>query len=84
MEDFLLKFRIRQIDLPSHSGGHTQYRSPHMEPCFYVGERGWGGGEEKQKNVVQRGADKNVGSLSPIEKEEAVTELSHTSKSQNE
>ena len=41
-------------------------------------------GEEKQKNVVQRGADKNVGSLSPIEKEEAVTELSHTSKSQNE
>jgi len=43
-----------------------------------------GRGEEKQKNVVQRGADKNVGSLSPIEKEEAVTELSHTSKSQNE
>ena len=42
------------------------------------------GGKEKQKNIAQGGADKNVGSLSLIEKEEEVTELSHTSKSQNE
>ena len=54
-----------------------------------IGHHTWnpdfiGGGVEKQKNVVQGGADKNGGSLSPIEKEETVTELSHTSKSQNE
>ena len=44
----------------------------------------WGWGEEKQKNIVRGGTDKNVDSQSPIEKEEEVTELSHTLKSQNE
>ena len=53
-----------------------------------IGHHTWNpafmGGKEKQKNIAQGGADKNVGSLSLIEKEEEVTELSHTSKSQNE